>query len=63
MKQYINHLLHTLPYAFCLLLLLLSPQLQAFTLSNVVVQAILFISICIIPAIKTGRMSYVDLAW
>ncbi|MEO8002087.1 MAG: DUF1295 domain-containing protein [Arenimonas sp.] len=63
MKQYLNHLLHTLPYVFCLLLMLLSPQLQAFTLSNVLVQAILFLLICIIPAIKTGRMSYVDLAW
>lgn len=63
MKQYLNHLLHTLPYVLCLLLMLLSPQLQSFTLSNVIVQAVLFLLICIIPAIKTGRMSYVDLAW
>jgi len=63
MKQYVNHLLHSLPYALCLCLLLSSAQLQAFTLSNVLVQAILFLLICIIPAIKTGRMSYVDLAW
>lgn len=63
MKQYINHLLHTLPYVLCLLLLLLCPPLQAFTLGNIVVQAVLFLLICVIPAIKTGRMSYVDIAW
>ncbi len=63
MKQYVNHLLHTLPYVFCLLLLLLCPPLKIFTLSNVIVQAVLFLLVCIIPAIKTGRMSYVDLAW
>jgi steroid 5-alpha reductase family enzyme len=63
MKQYINHLLHTLPYLLCLLLLLLSPPLQAFTLGNIMVQAILFLLVCVIPAIKTGRMSYVDIAW
>lgn len=63
MKQYFNHLMHTLPYILCLLVMLLSPPLQAFTLGNVIVQAVLFLLICIIPAIKTGRMSYVDLAW
>ena len=63
MKQYFNHTLHTLPYLLCLLLLLLSPPLQAFTLGNVIVQAVIFSAICIIPAIKTGRMSYVDIAW
>lgn len=63
MKQYISHLLHTFPYVLCLLLLLLCPLLQAFTLGNIVVQAVLFLLICIIPAIKTDRMSYVDIAW
>lgn len=63
MKQYFNHLMHTLPYIFCLLVMLLSPPLRAFTLSNVIVQAVIFLLICIIPAIKTSRMSYVDLAW
>jgi steroid 5-alpha reductase family enzyme len=63
MKQYVNHLLHTLPYLLCMLVMLLSPPLQAFTLGNVIVQGVLFLLLCIIPAIKTGRMSYVDLAW
>lgn len=63
MKQYVSHLLHTLPYVVCLSLLLLSPPLQAFTIGNLVVQAVLFLLICIIPALKTGRMSYVDVAW
>ncbi|MGH8106536.1 MAG: DUF1295 domain-containing protein, partial [Arenimonas sp.] len=63
MKQYINHLLHCLPYLLCLLLLLSIPQLQAFTIVNVFVQAVLFLVVCIIPALKTGRMSYVDVAW
>jgi steroid 5-alpha reductase family enzyme len=62
-KQYVNHLVHTLPYALCLLVLSSSPSLQAFTLANVLVQAVIFLLACIIPALKTGRMSYVDLAW
>lgn len=63
MKQYANHLLHCLPYAVCALLMLASPQLRDFTLANVIVQTILFVSITLIPALKTGRMSYVDIAW
>lgn len=63
MKQYANHLLHCLPYALCLSLLLSIPHLREFTLVNVLVQAFVFLFICIIPALKTGRMSYVDIAW
>ncbi|MGH8049368.1 MAG: DUF1295 domain-containing protein [Methylococcales bacterium] len=63
MKQCVNHLLHTFPYVLCVLVMLLSAPMQAFTLGNIVVQAVLFLLICIIPAIKTGRMSYVDIAW
>lgn len=63
MKQYANHLMHSLPYLVCLLLLMSSPQLRDFTLANAVVQALIFLLITIIPAIRTGRMSYVDVAW
>lgn len=63
MKQTTSHLLSSLPYALCLLVMLLCPPLQAFSLSNVLVQALLFLLVAIIPALKTGRMSYVDLAW
>ena len=63
MKQYAIHLLHSLPYLACLLLMLLSPQLRDFTLSNAAVQVLIFLLITIIPAVRTGRMSYVDVAW
>lgn len=63
MKQYASHLLHCLPYALCLLIMLLIPQLQAFTLYNLLVQGLIFIFLAIIPVLQTGRMSYVDLAW
>ncbi len=63
MKQYFSHILHTLPYVLCAALLLLNPQLQYLTLINIAVQALLFLVICILPAIKTNRMSYVDIAW
>ncbi len=63
MKQYANHILHCLPYVLCFLLMLSSQQLRDFTLANVLVQAVLFLLVCIIPALKTGRMSYVDVAW
>jgi len=63
MKQYANHLLHSLPYVVCLLLMLSSPQLIDFTLTNALVQAFIFFLVTIIPGLKTGRMSYVDVAW
>jgi len=63
MKQYVNHLSHTLPYALCLLVLLLNPALQGFTQVNLLVQAVLFFLVVIVPALKTGRMSYVDVGW
>ncbi len=63
MKQYRKHVLQMLPYVLCAALLLLAPQLRYFTLSNIAIQAVLFFAICIYPAIKTNRMSYVDIAW
>lgn len=63
MKQYAAHFLHSLPYIACFLILLLSPQLRDFTLANAAVQAVIFLLITVIPALRTGRMSYVDLAW
>jgi steroid 5-alpha reductase family enzyme len=63
MKQLNHHLLSSLPYAALLVLLLLNPALSAFTLSNVVVQCVLFLLVVIVPALRTGRMSYVDIGW
>ena len=63
MKQYASHLLQSLPYVLCLAVMLSCPTLQMLTLSNIIVQAVLFLIISIIPALKTGRMSYVDIAW
>jgi steroid 5-alpha reductase family enzyme len=63
MKQLTHHLMSSLPYAALLVLLLANPAFSAFTLSNLIVQAVLFLLIVIVPAIKTGRMSYVDLGW
>lgn len=43
--------------------LLLTPAFRPFALSNVAVQVVLFLVIAAIPAYRTGRMSYVDIAW
>jgi steroid 5-alpha reductase family enzyme len=63
MKQLNHHLLSSLPYVALLALLLLCPPFSAFTLSNLVVQSVLFLFVVILPAIRTRRMSYVDIGW
>ncbi|MBB3182237.1 DUF1295 domain-containing protein [Variovorax sp. Sphag1AA] len=63
MKQLTHHLLGSLPYAALLALLLLCPPFSDFAFSNLLVQAALFLGIVIVPALKTGRMSYVDIGW
>lgn len=62
-KQLRNHILGALPSVVLILVLMLHPAFARFTLSNVVVQAALFLAVVIIPALKTERMSYVDLGW
>lgn len=63
MKQFISHFLSSLPYVLVFSLLLLQPSLYPFALSNALLQTILFLFVVILPAIKTGRMSYVDIGW
>jgi len=63
MKQLIHHLLSSLPYAGVLALLLACPPFSDFAFSNLVVQSLLFLCLVIVPAIKIGRMSYVDIGW
>lgn len=43
--------------------LLLSPQLCDPAICNIIIQCVVFILLANIPALLTGRMSYVDLAW
>jgi steroid 5-alpha reductase family enzyme len=63
MKQLNHHLVSSLPYAALLAVLLLHPALRHFTVCNIVLQAVLFLFVVILPALKTGRMSYVDIGW
>lgn len=63
MKQYQHHLLQSLPFLAILAVLLQSPSLRVLTLSNLVIQTVLFVLVVIIPAVRTNRMSYVDLGW
>jgi steroid 5-alpha reductase family enzyme len=63
MRQFLHHLLHSLPYAVVLVVLLLCAPLRAFALSNLLLQLLLFLTVAILPALRTGRMSYVDVAW
>lgn len=39
------------------------PELRAFAVTNLVVQSVLFVVLACVPAYRTGRMTYVDLAW
>ena len=63
MKQFRDHLTDALPYLATLVVLCAFEPFRAFALTNAAVQATLFVAVALIPASKTGRMSYVDLAW
>lgn len=63
MKQLNAHAVATLPFLVVFGLYELAlPELK-FLLCNVAIQALLFLGVALIPAWRTGRMSYVDLAW
>lgn len=63
MKQFRSHTIQLLPYVLITGLLLWHPTMRDFTLSNIAVQLLLFVPVVILPAIRTGRMSYVDIGW
>ena len=63
LKQFINHTLSALPSLALILVLLLHPAFAEFTRNNIIVQSVLFLAVVIIPALRTQRMSYVDLGW
>ena len=63
MKQSVQHALQALPYLACLLLLLSSPSLRTMSALNLGGQLLLFALLVIVPALRTGRMSYVDIGW
>lgn len=63
MKQFLAHVTTSLPYLLVLGVLLAWPPFQSFVLVNILVQAVLFVGVVIIPALKTNRMSYVDIGW
>lgn len=51
------------PFLIGSMLLVLMPALSQLAIINLVGQTLLFITIACVPAYKTGRMSYVDIAW
>lgn len=51
------------PYLVCFVLLALSESFSKFSLANAVLQLVLFLLVVNIPAYRTKRMSYVDIAW
>lgn len=40
-----------------------TPHVAGFALGNLLAQAVLFTVVAAVPAYRTGRMSYVDIAW
>jgi len=52
-----------LPFFVGCLLLILEPSLSKLAVINLSGQIILFMFLACIPAFRTGRMSYVDIAW
>jgi steroid 5-alpha reductase family enzyme len=63
MRKY-SHLLASYVPALAIVVALISTgPLSSFAIGNVVAQAVLFTALAAIPAQRTGRMSYVDIAW
>ena len=52
-----------IPFVLGFVLLLLMPTFSRLALLNALGQLLLFVLVACIPAWKTGRMSYVDIAW
>jgi len=60
----VDNLFYTFtPFFFGFLLLLITDQFFTLSLVNCVSQLVLFFFIVSLPAWRTGRMSYVDIAW
>jgi len=51
------------PFVIGCVLIILLPSLSQLAIINIIGQILLFIFIACIPAWRTGRMSYVDIAW
>ncbi len=51
------------PAAGVLALFVTTPRLAGFTIGNAIVQAAVFTALAVIPAHRTAKMSYVDIAW
>lgn len=63
MKQAGSHLLQSLPYLAALAVLLAAAPFAEMALVNAVAQSLLFGAFVLLPAVLTGRMSYVDIGW
>ena len=63
MRQFISHFLSSLPYLAVFALLAITPTFSSFIWTNAAVQSVLFLFVVILPAIRTKRMSYVDIGW
>lgn len=58
-----GRILWCLMFAVCVAALVLSPPMRLFTLSNLLVQLVLFVLFANLPAWRNNRLSYVDFAW
>jgi steroid 5-alpha reductase family enzyme len=52
-----------IPAAGVLAVSITTPRLAGFTIGNAIVQATLFTALAVIPAHRSAKMSYVDIAW
>ena len=63
MNQARSHFLQLFQHLLIIGLLCAYPATRPFALANGIIQALLFLPVVIIPAMRTGRMSYVDIGW
>jgi steroid 5-alpha reductase family enzyme len=63
MRRYQHLLASYVPMLAVIAVLIATPGWSSFAIGNLAVQAVLFTTIAAIPAHRTGKMSYVDIAW
>ncbi|MFO1251824.1 MAG: DUF1295 domain-containing protein [Inhella sp.] len=63
MQQFRAHLLASLPFVAVFVLLQVALPDPTLLWVNALAQALLFAGVALLPAWRTGRMSYVDIAW
>lgn len=63
MKKFTSRAIGYIPFIACFLVLYWNPTFASFAINNLAVQMGIFLLLACIPAYRTGKMYFVDVAW